>query len=192
MSAPRAAHDTGPARTIVTPGNHGEGASDDLNEQLVAWVLAQYPADMAERIMRQDYSEIGPDFLGFLHVYLAASLLTRPSTTVIDFGCYLAAQAALFHHCAAYIGVDTVDLERFTTANTSHTVDTITNFIDTHPELTGRDDVLAVCSYVPNTAARRAVNAAFLNVVNIYPHTQGRQLQAPPTLGVELATPRAV
>lgn len=151
-----------PAPSVLFP-------STGLDSQLLAWAKAVYPVADYARIMGQFYCELDDEFLGFLDVYYAASLLTRPNTIVLDFGCYLAAQSVLFEHCRTYVGVDTTDLERFATTNTQHATATIQDFIHANPGLHGRTDVLAVCSYVPDDEARELVNATFPSVVNFYP-----------------------
>lgn len=175
MTAPVLNRQTAPVVGFTPP----PGASDRMERDLLFWVRDSYPMQDYDRIMGQDRCEIDDEFLGFLDVYYAASLLTSANTTVIDFGCYVAAQAALFAHCRRYVGVDTIELERFSTANTVHSVATIQDFITANPGWVGRSDVLAVCSYVPDADARALVNESFPTVVNFYPSTGWRDGPAP-------------
>lgn len=138
--------------------------------------------DELDRLLRQSWSELEPDFLCFAEVYWAAALLVPAGATVVDFGCYMGFQAALFPH-ARYIGVDPTPmalpdgadsehthwLERFTPDWAEHHVATAQEFIEANRHWLGGPDVLAICSYVPDQAARAAVRAACWNVVDFYP-----------------------
>lgn len=141
------------------------------DEALYDWVFAAFTDEEVAAVFRQERCELDGGFLGFLHVYAAAAMLARDETVVVDFGCYLAAQSALFSGCSRYIGVDPIDMVRFATPNTTHFVATAQDFIRDHPDVVEDPHVLAVCSFVPDLKARRLVNATFGNVVNFYPPT---------------------
>ena len=69
-------------------------------------VLDLIPKEESRRIMAQENCEYEPDFMGFTHIYKALSEIIDKDKIVIDFGCYLAAQAYYFKDHFRYIGVD--------------------------------------------------------------------------------------
>ena len=56
------------------------------------------------RILSQDECELDVDFLGFTEVYRSLSKIIPKHFTVIDFGCYLAAQCYCFGNHKKYVG----------------------------------------------------------------------------------------
>lgn len=157
------------------------------NEQLQDWLIAtvaeRVGEETLERLLRQPFSEYGHDFLGFLHVYHAATFLVRKNTIIIDFGCYMGVQAALFPN-NTYVGVDPLPtspaggefwVERYTADHVTHFVGTAAEFIDVRPDLAENDNVLAICSYVPDQHARQQVRDTFFNVLDYYPPAPTRQ-----------------
>ena len=93
--------------------------------------------------------------------------------SLIDFGCYLAAQSYFFARHKMYIGVDVVNIQRFTPANAVHYIMSIQKFIQTEvPKLFEEYDELklcAICSYVPDFQATEMVRKTFPNVFCYYP-----------------------
>ena len=71
------------------------------------------PASEKRRILSQDECELDIDFLGFTEVYRSLSKIIPKHFTVIDFGCYLAAQCYCFGNHKKYVGVDIVDMGVF-------------------------------------------------------------------------------
>lgn len=126
-----------------------------------------------EKIMNQPYCELDCTFLGFLEIYKSLSLAIPRGCIIIDLGCYVAAQSYFFREHRKYIGVDVVDLKRFSPPNAEHYVMDIQEFVkDVVPELFREEDPLkyvAVCSYVPDSEATALVRAAFPNVMCYYP-----------------------
>ena len=128
--------------------------------------------EMAE-ILSQEMCELQPDFLGFVNVYEPLSNLIPEHKIVIDFGCYLAAQSYFFQDHKAYIGVDRVNMKRFTPENALHCEMSIQEFIANElPILLEKhdiDDFCAICSYVPDREATKLVRETFPNVFCYYP-----------------------
>lgn len=120
--------------------------------------------------LSQDYCELDLEFAGFEYQYRAVANNVPDDYTIIDFGCYMAAQAYLFVNHEAYIGVDTVDhVERFATENTTHYTMSIQEFIKEElPKYKGKK-VYAICNYVPDTEARDLVAMACENFMVYYP-----------------------
>lgn len=141
----------------------------DCYKSLLAEIKAKIPADEYEKIMSQYMCEYEHDFLGFLEVYKAASLFVPKHRIIIDFGCYLSAQAYFFSDYRKYIGVDVVELKRFSPKNAEHYTSTIQDFIWDHPELANDDNVFAICSYVPDFAAQELVRKTYKNCLVYYP-----------------------
>ena len=89
------------------------------------------------------------------------------SRTIIDFGCYRAAQAWLLDDYKAYIGVDICDGTRFKPPNARHYVMPIQDFI---PMLGWEyEDAFAICSYVPDDEAMKMVRESFNDCLVYYP-----------------------
>lgn len=137
-------------------------------EALVDELVGFYGKERTDRICRQDMCEYDTDFFGFLDVYKALAEIIPKRMKVIDFGCYLAFQAALFKDHDEYIGVDVSAMERFMTDNTTHHVASIKNLIRLYPEMIG-NDYFAICSYVPDEEARQLVRKTYSNCFVYYP-----------------------
>lgn len=143
--------------------------NDEQYALMVGELAIVYGVDEVLRITGQERCEIGGDFWGFLNVYQAAAQVASKKMKIIDFGCYLAFQAAMFVDFAEYIGVDVEStMERFATHNTTHYVSSIQRFIEEHPEMTG-GKYFAICSYVPDEEARRLVRETYENCLVYYP-----------------------
>ena len=120
--------------------------------------------------LSQYYCELDLEFAGFEYQYRAVANNVPYNYTIIDLGCYMAAQAYLFCNHEAYIGVDMVDdVERFATENTTHYVMSIQEFIKEElPKYKGKK-VYAICNYVPDENARDLVTMACENFMVYYP-----------------------
>lgn len=145
----------------------------DKYEEYLDEVKKLIPKEQYERIMSQDRCEYDCDFMGFLNVYKPLSEIIPTNMIVIDFGCYLAAQSYFFSKHKKYIGVDVVDIERFTPSNAEHYVCTIQDFLDNElPKLCKNKTKLeffAICSYVPDFRSTQHVREKFQNVFCYYP-----------------------
>ena len=130
------------------------------------------PSGEMKQVMFQRECELAENFLGFIHVYKALSVVIPKSKIVIDFGCYLAAQSYYFAEHNKYIGVDTVQLKRFSPKNAVHYVMSIQEFIKNELEtlFSANDpmDFFAICSFVPDDNATKLVRETFPNVCCYY------------------------
>lgn len=108
-------------------------------------------------------------FLGFVEQYRALAQIIPTHFTIVDAGCYLAAQSWLFAAHRRYIGVDVCTLDRFTPPNAEHHVTSIQHFVAGHPDLARDPTVFAICNYVPDGSATRLVRETFRNVFCFYP-----------------------
>ena len=136
-------------------------------------IKSKIPSEEYNAVINQIMCEYEHDFLGFLEVYKAVSMFVPKHRTIIDFGCYLSAQAYFFAEHRKYIGVDVVDLKRFTTDNAEHHICTIQDYIKEHTEMANDDNVFAICSYVPDREAQDLVRKTFKNCLIYYP-SRGR------------------
>ena len=139
----------------------------------LAELKALIPKQEYHDILSQDGCELEFDFLGFIDVYKSLSELIPKNHIIIDFGCYLAAQSYFFSEHERYIGVDVVNMQRFSPANATHYVSSIQDFIanevpvlfEEHNEL----KYCAICSYVPDFKATELVRRTFPNAFCYYP-----------------------
>lgn len=146
-------------------------------EDCIASLLPLIPDEEYHRIMSQKECELEHDFLGFINVYRPLSLVIPKHFTVIDFGCYVAAQSYYFKDHKRYIGVDVCKLDRFTPKNADHYYMKIQDYmVKGLPRLlagTSLDSIYAICSYVPDRDATKMVRETFHNVTSYYPYENG-------------------
>lgn len=106
--------------------------------------------------------ELDPTFLCFEHVYVPVSKIVPKHFTIVDLGCYQAAQAYLFAKHKAYIGVDMYDKVydgkgylpplRFRPRNSRHYVMSIEEFFEKVVDKLklDLDETYFIMSYVPS------------------------------------------
>ena len=133
------------------------------------FLLHTVPEDEIDRILGQPGIELDYEFLGFTEVYGAVLSFVPKHYTIVDLGCYVAAQAYLFADYEKYIGVDICGLERFTPDNTSHYQTTIQDYICKYMNELDLDTTFAICSYVPDKEAVRMAREKFKNILVFYP-----------------------
>ena len=131
--------------------------------RLAAEVKDKIPKDEWKEVMSQDFCEY--EFyeddanLGFLSTYETAKKhIPKGVTTVIDFGCYLAAQSYMFTDYDKYIGIDVgvgSGEKRFTPPNSVHEISTIQDYININTF--NQKEIFAICSYVPDDEAKDLV-----------------------------------
>ena len=143
--------------------------TNDRYNKLCDYLYSIIPNDELMQIINQEDSEYEYRFLGFLDIYDNAVKQTNKNMIIIDFGCYLAAQSYLFKDYKKYIGVDIINMKRFTPNNCEHYICTIQNFIKNYPEYCNMPNVFAICSYVPDNGARKLVKENFKNCLIYYP-----------------------
>lgn len=136
------------------------------------------PANEQYRVLQQERCELEPGFLGFVDKYYALSMIIPKEATVIDFGCYLAAQSYFFKDHRDYIGVDEVtDMQRFQPPNATHYYGRIQDFFGYDcpvPYQFNNMEYFAICNYVTDSEACRMVRERFQNVFCFYPFSKRR------------------
>lgn len=102
-------------------------------------LLNKIPTKEWELKINHGTSELEYDFLCFIDNYNAVLKYVPKDFTIVDLGCYQAAQCYMFDHYAQYVGVDNFDRKssvryippyRFMTANTIHIVSSIEDFLN--------------------------------------------------------------
>jgi hypothetical protein len=133
-------------------------------------VLHLIPFEEFNEVMSYDQCELDPSFMGFTDHYGALASIVPLHYTIVDLGCYLAAQSYFFAHHTRYIGVDVVEAKRFTPPNAEHYTGSIQSFIDCLDEFKlNLDTTFAIMNYVPDDNARRLVKSIFKNLYVFYP-----------------------
>jgi len=138
-------------------------------------ILKLLPTDQVIAVLQQDCCEIDLDFMGFTEIYEKLAEIIPFQFTVIDIGCSYAAQAFLFKNHKRYIGVDPSNQIRFHTRNTIHYYCSIQELIELHLGLNiDLDETFAICSYVPDAAAKDLVRKTFKNLFVFYPSNKSK------------------
>ena len=152
----------GPNMSDAHPDNHI--LCDDIDtreanfEKINRELLLILPRDQRERVFNQDRGDIGPEFLGFVDIYVALAKIIPVHWTVVDLGCAYAPQAFLFKGHAKYVGVDLPGsyfdreggmTERFVAPNSMFYEMTIADFCERHASEFDQETTFAICSYVP-------------------------------------------
>lgn len=119
--------------------------------------------------MSQPTCEYEYDFLGFIGVYENLLRWISDDYTVIDLGCYLAAQSYWFDQHFKYIGVDICKETRFTPDNAIHFQMSIQDFLlYLFPQME-KTKCFGICSYVEDFKATDLAYTAFHNIAIYYP-----------------------
>lgn len=113
--------------------------------------------------------ELDREFLGFVEVYGSVLNFVPKHFTIVDLGCYVAAQAYLFKNYEKYIGVDVCELERFKPENAIHYKITIQEYLLKHTNDLCLETTFAICSYLPDEEAVRMARKKFPNILVFYP-----------------------
>lgn len=145
------------------------------SDQLSLKLWTKLPQDQIDRVMGNwgVDCDIGPEFLGFMHVYEPLSKIIPKHWTVVDLGCAYAPQAWYFRNHKAYIGVNPGSKdERFSWQNTDHFEGTIQEFIAQRIALLDLNEVFGICSYVPPwyELNKEDMRRAFPNLFTFYPY----------------------
>lgn len=118
-------------------------------------------------------AELDRMFLGFEEVYKAVAMFVPKSKIIIDLGCGYAFQSWYFKDYKKYIGVDcsTSDIDVLKTENSQFFFMSIQEFIKEQFLKLGykKEDIFAVCSYVPDEKARMMVKEYFPYCLVYYP-----------------------
>ena len=137
-------------------------------------ILNYIPKEEVERLFKKNYRMAGnccEDFMGFTKVYKSLLPIIPKHFTIIDLGCCYAPQSYYFKDYKTYIGVDTLEEERFGTENTIHYRMSIQEFIKMELPMLGLDlkQCFAICSYVPDDEATKLAREKFPNILVYYP-----------------------
>ena len=130
-------------------------------DPITARLRSLIPDDEYHLKMSYGCSELSGDFLGFVDAYAVIADLLPKHMTIVDLGCYQAAQCYFFKDFESYIGVDCYDQYykpseytpplRFATDNTVHYVMTIQEWMNRYTWTYGYDaDTYFIMSAVPN------------------------------------------
>lgn len=133
-----------------------------IPEHLIKEVFEKSPEASAEL----DYT-----FLGFEEIYQKVAKEVPKSMIVIDFGCCYAFQSWYFKNYKKYIGVDASvqSEERFKIPKSAHYDMSIQMYVKDGYLPMNKDNVFAICSYVPDEEARKMVVENFPNHYVFYP-----------------------
>lgn len=135
-------------------------------------VLSLLPGEQQEKVFNQNLVDIGPEFLGFMNVYKALSLIIPRHFTVIDLGCAYNPQCFLFKDHRQYIAVDEdKKIKRFQSSNCKLYPMLISEFIEKHLQDFYLPETFAICSFVPpwHDDNMKLVRDNFVNVFTYYP-----------------------
>ncbi len=125
------------------------------------------------RISKTAGAELDYTFLGFEDVYKAVTLFVPKSKVIIDLGCAYAFQSWYFRDYKKYIGVDNSVCysDVLENDNTEFYFTSIQNFVKEVFPISGylKEEVFAVCSYVPDENSREMVRKFFPYCLVYYP-----------------------
>jgi hypothetical protein len=127
------------------------------------------PPDELQEILNQPKCELDYSFLGFVNNYEALSCIIPLHYTIIDFGCYTAAQSYFFKDHAKYIGVDTCTLKRCAPPNSVHYYEDIDSFLQYRLKDIDLKTTFAIMNYVNDSEACTRVREIFANCFQFYP-----------------------
>lgn len=139
------------------------------------YLLSVIPNDERYKLQKMD---VDCDFIGFVDIYYALSQIIPKDYIIIDFGCGYNAQSYLFKDFNKFISV-TPDLETgeeiFNGYDNCEIYKTTTGeFIKDYPEYTKKENVFAICNFVPawfGEDSSELVRNNFKNVYTFYPKT---------------------
>lgn len=136
-------------------------------------ILNYIPKEEVDRLFKKNYRMEGNmdyDFMGFTRVYKSLLNIVPKHFTIIDLGCCYAPQSYYFKDYKAYIGVDKLEEERFSTENTIHYRMSIQEFIKMELPMLHLDleECFAICSYVPDDEATKLARETFPNILVYY------------------------
>lgn len=118
-------------------------------------------------------AECDSSFLGFENIYRAVKSIVPEYKVIIDLGCCYAFQSWYFRDHKKYIGVDNGIQDKIVlhTKNSKFYFMSIQKFIsEVFPKLGyEKEDVFAICSYVPDEEARRMTREFFPYCLVYYP-----------------------
>ena len=149
-----------------------------MSNYKVGDLLHLIPADVLNEKLRQINCELEPGFLCFEENYVPIANNVPKEFTVVDIGCYMAAQSYLFKEFERYYGVDPFDLpfnddyiapERFAISNGTHFCLSGKQFLDSFLSSLDLDKTYFICSAVPNFKETDYIFDSVKNCAIFYP-----------------------
>lgn len=141
-----------------------------MNEQEITnYVLSLIPKEEKDRVFKQEYCDIGTEFIGFMDTYYYLSKIIPKEYTVYDFGCAYNPQCYLFQDHAKFIAVNPEEIdgkEVFKAPNCDFYRMTTKQFLENIYEK--KEKEFAICNYVPNWHKERSIDLVKLNFQNCY------------------------
>lgn len=152
------------------------GALQQTRQDVICELFKLIPRDKIDKIFSESNTataELNYTFLGFEKVYKAVTMFVPKSKIIIDLGCGYAFQSWYFKDYKKYIGVDcsTSYTDVLKTENSQFFFMSIQKFIkEQFLKLEyKKEDIFAVCSYVPDEKARMMVKEYFPYCLVYYP-----------------------
>lgn len=147
-----------------------------INTQKCCELFRLIPRKKIEYIFEKSETcgaECDYQFLGFEDVYKAVTLFVPKGRVIIDLGCCYAFQSWYFRDYKKYIGVDCGIKDKVVlhTDNSEFYFTSIQKFIlEVFPKLGyEKENIFAICSYVPDNEARQMVKEFFPYCLVYYP-----------------------
>lgn len=139
------------------------------------------PKEELEQKLSYGDSELEPDFLCFENNYEPVARIVPKEFTIVDMGCYQAAQCYLFAKHKLYVGVDCYEKclseryappMRFQAENTVHIVSTINFFISRFLRMFDLSKTYFIASAVPDFTETETLLYVTKNCLVSYPGKQ--------------------
>lgn len=135
-------------------------------------LIKQIPKELIDKMFENADIDVDYTFLCFEEVYKAVTEFVPKDTIIIDFGCAYAFQSWYFKDYKKYIGVEirgdgnsVLKLD-----NSEFYFMSIQEFISDFDKLGyDKEEVFAICSYVPDKQARQIVRENFPYCLVYYP-----------------------
>ena len=143
------------------------------------------PIDEYIRVMESGDTEIDREFLCFEENYIPLVPFIPYDFTVVDLGCYMAAQSYHFTNKAGYVGVDVYDAKRingynpplrFKPWNAVHMTESIVDFMKNHLQFFDIHKTYFIMSAVPDPEGKLATYV-LNNVEHAYIAYPGKKTQ---------------
>lgn len=161
---------------MVKVDSYQDKEDQELSQALLYQDLEQYHPEQVTRVFNAPECEIEPQFMGFVDTYRKLSKIIPLECTIIDFGCYAAAQAWYFRRHKLYIGIDIYPVQyRFKFNNTFHYEGLIQDwFIEQKNVVSYRVQQFAISNYVPQNHSNQSDKLIKETYQNCYIYYPGR------------------
>lgn len=135
-------------------------------------LIKQIPKELIDKMFKNADIDVDYTFLCFEEVYKAVTWFVPKNTIIIDFGCAYAFQSWYFKDYKKYIGVE-IHGNKYSVLkldNSEFYFMSIQEFISDFDKLGyDKEEVFAICSYVPDKQARQMVRENFPYCLVYYP-----------------------